>query len=535
MNRTNSLVDTNLLTTLTGQASRDKLVSFEGYEFDYDDDRWAIARSASVIFYDISAMLEPILLNKYKKVLLHYVENNSASYVNKINSYTRGFFKFCYQQDKAVLSGLSSQHFINFYSSLPSSKKSIFGQISPFFKKWLEFGYEGVDNNALEAFNDIRIKGATKGKAVRTMCPYEGPLSDLEYEGFYNGLNREFEKGSISLEEMVHVSLLLATGRRVTQIAHLKVKDYIGATTVDGNRFHLLRIPKIKQRTLWRDDFSDYALSPELGSLVEAQIDSMRSKLESLGALNQIDFEMLPILPYWKKIDKLVANKAFAELNELLNTDRLHLSSSMVGNRLKKIASKIGLVSERTGELINTFATRFRRTLASRAAREGYGVLIIARLLDHTDTQNALVYTENSPEHLKSIDKAMALQLAPIAQAFSGILVRQEKDAKRGDDISSRIRSRESGEAVGTCGTHSFCAALSPIACYTCHHFQPWLDGPHEAVLNNLIEQRENILQKTNDPTIASVNDRVIFAVSEVIKLCETQKATSPLREESNA
>ena len=133
-----------------------------------------------------------------------------------------------------------------------------------------------------------------------------------------------------------------------------------------------------------------------------------------------------------------MANKAFAELNELLNNDRLHLSSSMVGNRLKKIASKIGLVSERTGELINIFATRFRRTLASRAAREGYGVLIIARLLDHTDTQNALVYTENSPEHLKSIDKAMALQLAPIAQAFSGTLVRQEKDAKR--DIEKALK-----------------------------------------------------------------------------------------------
>lgn len=530
MKRSNLLVNSNFPTGPINQVEHHKLLSFEGYEFDYTAEKWSIARASGVIFYDISEKLEPFLLDNYKKVLLHYVENNSGCYATTINGYTRDFFKFCYEQDKAVLSSLSSKHFINFYSSLPSSRKSIFGQILPFFKKWLKFGYEGINDNALETFDEIRIKGAIKGESVRTMCPYEGPLSDLEYEGLYNGLSREFEKGSISIEEMVHVSLLLATGRRVMQIAHLKVKDYIGATTVEGNQFHLLRIPKIKQRTLWREDFSDYALSPELGALVEAQIDSMRSKLESLGALNQIDFEMLPIMPYWKTIDKLVANKAFTELNELLNNDRLHLSSSMVGNRLKKIASKIGLVSERTGEPINIFATRFRRTLASRAAREGYGVLIIARLLDHTDTQNALVYTENSPEHLKSIDKAMALQLAPIAQAFSGTLVRQEKDAKRGDDISSRIRSRESGEAVGTCGTHSFCAALSPIACYTCHHFQPWLDGPHEDVLNELIKQRENILLRTDDLTIASVNDRVIFAVSEVIKLCETQKATLSFR-----
>ena len=137
MKKTNSLVDTNFLTNLTDQAERHKLVSFEGYEFDYADERWSIARSSSVIFYDISEILDPFLLDNYKKVLLHYVENNSGSYANRINGYTRDFFKFCYQQDKAVLSGLSSKHFINFYSSLPSTKKSIFGQISPFFKKWL--------------------------------------------------------------------------------------------------------------------------------------------------------------------------------------------------------------------------------------------------------------------------------------------------------------------------------------------------------------------------------------------------------------
>ena len=98
MNKTNSLVDTNLLTDLTGRAGSNRLVSFEGYEFEYTDDRWVIARSAAVIFYDISGMLEPFLLDNYKKVLLHYVDNNSSGYVDAINGYTRDFFKFCYQQ-----------------------------------------------------------------------------------------------------------------------------------------------------------------------------------------------------------------------------------------------------------------------------------------------------------------------------------------------------------------------------------------------------------------------------------------------------
>jgi hypothetical protein len=83
----------------------------------------------------------------------------------------------------------------------------------------------------------------------------------------------------------------------------------------------------------------------------------------------------------------------------------------------------------------------------------------------------------------------------------------------------------ESGN-VGTCGHYGFCGALAPIACYTCRNFQPWLDGPHEDVLNSLMTERERVLQITRDQTIASVNDRTILAVTQVIQVCEKRRAT---------
>jgi hypothetical protein len=144
-------------------------------------------------------------------------------------------------------------------------------------------------------------------------------------------------------------------------------------------------------------------------------------------------------------------------------------------------------------------------------------------LLDHSDTQNVHVYTENVPEHLDAIDAAVARQLAPLAQAFAGVLIQGETEAVRGDDPTSRIRA-DNGAVTGICGHFGFCGALVPIACYTCKFFQSFLDGPHRLMLEGLLAERERVLRVTGDKTIAAINDRTIFAVAEVMRRCEEVK-----------
>ncbi len=148
--------------------------------------------------------------------------------------------------------------------------------------------------------------------------------------------------------------------------------------------------------------------------------------------------------------------------------------------------------------------------------------MVIAELLDHADTQNAGVYIENIPEHVENLDKAVGHQLARYAQAFAGVIVDNEVNAKRGNDLSSRIKNN--GEGIGTCGSYSFCGANVPVPCYTCIHFQPWLDGPHEIVYEELLADRERLIGLTGDLEIAAINDRTILAVAEVIERCEARK-----------
>jgi hypothetical protein len=168
-------------------------------------------------------------------------------------------------------------------------------------------------------------------------------------------------------------------------------------------------------------------------------------------------------------------------------------------------------------------ATRFRRSIGTRAAIEGHGELVIAELLDHTDTQNVGVYVQARPEIVERIDRAVALHLAPLAQAFAGIIIENEDDASRTGDPTSRVcdpRFAPSMKPMGSCGKYGFCGLMAPLACYTCMNFQPWLDGPHEAVLDYLIAERERLLEVC-DTRIASVKDRTILAVAEVVRRCE--------------
>ncbi len=120
--------------------------------------------------------------------------------------------------------------------------------------------------------------------------------------------------------------------------------------------------------------------------------------------------------------------------------------------------------------------------------------------------------------------------MAPLAQAFQGILRDSEADAERGNDPNSRIELDGMEElGVGTCGEHGFCSASVPLPCYRCTKFQPWVYGPHHEVLNRLLERQK----LENDVPIPGQHrrllvpvqlDKDIQAVRAVIALCEARK-----------
>ncbi len=482
-----------------------------GAAFDPRLDTWVYQDSVTRVALDFSRLgaLSPPMRQASKRALVWYAENRSSSHLRNL------FDRFCHLvgfltvDRNSVIDEITDVDLLNYKASLNPATVWYFGSITGFLKRWHGMGLPGISDNALALLEALRVRGNAKGVAVLTMDPETGPFTDIELAQIQSTLNDVFERREIREEPYLLAWLFMALGQRPSQFAALKVRDLIAVTT-DGEPQYILRIPRIKQRNAGpRVEFKERPLISQIGGRLFEYSSRVRRRFEGVLA-NPDDAPMFPVSTEREKFGKWSPGYEYHETG-------WSLSKSLV-----KTLEQLETRSERTGNRLKITPLRFRRTFGTRAAQEGHGELVIAELLDHSDTQNVGVYVAAVPEIAARIDRAVAMQLAPLAQAFKGMLIRNESEATRGNDPSSRIvdaRIDRSMKPMGSCGQHSFCGFSAPIACYTCQHFQPWLDGPHEAVLDHLLQKREQLLA-TTDQRMASVNDPTIYAVAQVIQLC---------------
>lgn len=481
-----------------------------GIQFNPQADRWTIRDSVATFSLDFNILcgVTPVFIVASKLSLLWYAENLSTSHLMNMFRRLEHFLRTVTTDRNEPLNEITSQDLINYRTTLKKRDSWYLGSLSGLLQKWHQLGYSGVTDDAVALLKQFRIEGNIKGEAVLTMDPEHGPFTDIEVQSIQAGLDKKLSDGQISLENYLLVYLYMLLGQRSVQYAGLKVCDVGVSLSKDAMPVYTLRVPRAKQRAqLSRTEFKNRVLIPQIGEKLVEYANQVRTEY----AERLHDPSEAPLFPAKQSRANEPAGFKF------------HRTSGSLADSLERTLNKLHVISERTGKPIHITATRFRRTVGTRAATEGHGELIIAELLDHTDTQNVGVYVEATPGIVERIDRAVAIQLAPLAQAFAGVLIADESQATRAGDPTSRICDPHfdtSMKPMGNCGKHGFCGSLAPIACYTCSNFQPWLDGPHESVLAYLISERERLLT-TSDTRIASINDRTILAVAEVVRRCE--------------
>lgn len=484
-----------------------------GVEFDPRAHRWAYRDATTTVNLGFATWpATEALVASAKLVLLWYAEHMSASHLKNMHERLMHYLKtICIKLDGPI-EEITSTDLINYRATLSDSTSWYLGSLSGLLQKWNSLGYPGVTTDAIALLRQLRTQGNRKGEAVLTHDPIHGPFTDIELESLLASLNKAYADGEVDREGYLLAYLFILLGQRTVQYAALKVSDVGVVYAKDGKPVYTLRVPRAKQRNqLSRAEFKNRVLIAQVGELLVQFAEEVKAAYKGLlpDPLNA------PLFP------------ARRRLGGEPDGFEYHRTAQALSQELKNVLGRLTAISERTGEPLHITATRFRRTVATRAAMEGHGELIIAELLDHTDTQNVGVYIEARPEIVERIDRAVAMYLAPMAQAFAGVIIDDESQAKRAGDPSSRVcdpRFSPSMKPMGNCGKHGFCGFLAPIACYTCVNFQPWLDGPHEAVLDYLIGERDRLAAQT-DLRIASVNDRTILAVAEVVRLCEARRS----------
>jgi len=394
-----------------------------------------------------------------------------------------------------------------------------------YVRKWYNWccdqGFEGFSAEVAFEVNQLVFGGNQKGEAVQSADPEEGPLIDLEIVALNNALRASKLTGSLSLAERCSLWLCIALGSNSGPLSLLREEDLqkVAAEGIEG-MIYQLRVPRHKKRDATpRAQFKTRKLNAEIGETVEALIAQNRAEAPDDDGYGR------PLFRRQSPRTDLPANGPLAEY-------RYHLSTNHMTRLVGEAVWKLGVTSPRTGRELKVSVRRLRYTFATRLVREGASQRVVAEALDHTDLQNVRVYFDLKSDIVEKLDAAMALELGPLSQAFLGHIVRSEEDAVRGDRKSGRIyhadRTSRSLEALGTCGSFSFCGLTAPLACYTCVKFQPWMDAPHDKALGGLLAERQRRLDEGRDARMVTLLDNTILAIADVIKRIDGVRRSQP-------
>jgi integrase len=452
------------------------------------------------------ALSEAFPRDSLKHSLVVFAKRSSASHVgNLFNAFVH---LLALRVDSAPLISITAVEVSNYAARLQDHEKWRVGTLNVLLQKWEALGLSGVEPDCTQYLRERRKPGNEKGAAVRTRDPEEGPFSEAEYSALYKAVDAAYGAGEVPRWIAVLTRLLFACGGRISQYASLKVSDLAGRQAP-----FVLSLPQVKTRGVHsRVSFKEFDLSPQTGRLVLEYIEELRAQGHDDNA---------PLFP-----ETVVMTLGSRE--ELRSEEDLffgHCTRDALSRVFREIVNPIAPPTERLEfKPIPVTPSRFRYTFGTRLAEEGASKAVIADRLGHVDLQHVDVYFEASPKIVENIDKAMDSQLAPLAQAFRGRLVEDEEHSTHKGAPGSRIIDfRVSKAPVGSCGCKGQgCGFSRPTACYTCFKFEPWLDAPHEKVLQRLQDERN---RWESDERLAAINDDAIRAVQEVIAECAQANA----------
>jgi len=492
-------------------------ISSNGFEFNYLKSSWKLNRNITVNVGVIDKF-DDELADDLREVLIFYAETLAGGtvkyYINALVKYS----------ELSNASSFIELGLLSFKTILGKKHEPIVSSLRCVLRQMRYLGLDSnIDESVFELMDQWKLSAGERGVPVMSLDPHTGPFSMAEFEAIEFNSAHRYAEGKISISDYAKILLLKATGRRPEQIATLKIKDCSYARVISGPPIYVISIPRIKQGNGgFRSEFRKFGLVNSSAQVIELHIKNVISQIEkALGKrLSVEERDELPLFLGGQTI--LLRKNAKDKLLDLLKTEIVHIPAAEFSRLVVLATNKLGIISERTGQLLHCNPYRFRYTLGTRAAIEGAGVLTIATLLDHSDTQHVDVYVANVPEYAIEISRIMNQPLARYASAFAGKLVKDEGEANNVLMGAPRIPFHEKDCDVGSCGTYSYCHDYAPVACYMCPKFMPWANAPHHLVLIWLLEERKRLQEyKKIDAAIICINDRAIIAVSQVIKLVE--------------
>lgn len=383
----------------------------------------------------------------------------------------------------------------------------------------------GFDPQYANELDGMSIPGSPKGEAVKSEDPEKGPLGrTLEVPLLISALERDDSKKYEHLQQKAAMALSITFGRNPANLVWLNESDLINlADGIDSSNIpacYVLRIPRIKKRQLYpRQDFIEEKMDEAVARHVLNLIDANKSVKTTLITANRGEVSVCE--------KPLFINQKTLKRKSLKERD-FRFSSSDIGDLLRTFVERHNIISPLTGSRMNITPRRLRYTLATALVEEGISRRELAKIMDHSDTQHVEVYFSLKGKMIRLLDAAVAKKFGSHLAYFTGKVIASDAEAVNGDRDDKQLsfyseKDPADQTEIGVCGESALCRLDPPYSCYLCPKFQPYLKANHEYVLELLIARRNERWQN-GDTRLAVQQDRVIFAVGQVIEACASTR-----------
>ena len=503
----------------------DTRVSKAGYGFNFLDSLWSLDNSLILNWDNVNQNIHPEVLKGFRLTIARLAEEVSASYTSNVWNYFR---KYLLETEFYNGGLITSELILNIKANLSKEDEYKLGTIRALLRNWLSWNFSGLEQGIEETLDKIVLKGNDKGKAVAHHCPHTGPYTLTEQQSLLVWAGNAFTCQLISLEEFAWFYTIYSTARRSSQIRALRVADLKVKSDSKGLKYEL-DIPRAKQRGgKFREESRSICISEDMYLVLKNLIEHNKKRVGKY--VPDLTTEYSNELPIFLNENRFKEINSLNQFKDKLKTtpDYFHATKNIVDELSRSLSRKCDAISERTSDYIHFTPVRCRRTRATNLVRHGITGVQMAYLMDHSDTQQLKVYTAHTHELALRIFEHMNDPMTFLATKFEGRLIEDEREARRGQDIASRIYKGDNKQ-IGNCGGSPSCQA-GMKACLLCDQFQPLLYAPWDELFLDLLEEVEQRHKEGASELVIKSYDLQLSRVKAILDACDKRIQMQEIR-----
>lgn len=478
--------------------NRKKVIDRNGRPVTITGDVWSLQDPSDNIRINWNTLKTPIAIKEAaKSYVAHTIESQAPQTANQVFEQLRYCFKrmpafdqiseLTYEVIEAAIAKARVDH-----------KEWHFHYVRRWYQWCEDRGIPGFTVEIAVQLSRLKIAGNSHGIRVMSRDINDGPLSHDEHFLIRQALRET--KGRPT--DRVIMMLLMETGARPVQLVQLEEHDLILNSTASEHPFYSLNIPRAKQRQIGEPEKKRRRISPELGRSIEELIKQNHKTHGDHGLSMPILCTTARDLKR-KKLTKELATKY-----------KFHLKVVGFTSRVRRYPAQVGIISPRTQKVLKLHALRLRYTFFTMLAEQGAATNHLAELADHLNERSILIYVSSTSSVVARLNAALGKDphySSTIARFLGQLVSSNDPHAKASIIVASTPTLKDLG-GIGSCGAKSLCNLYPPLSCYVCPKFQAWIDAPHEALLKELEEFVQSLIN-----TSANQADRIPYQLVDVI------------------